>query len=75
MGSEALHEAVRDGRKEAVNDLLERGVPINLGDVADGRTPLHIAAEVGNPEMMQLLCSTTMRVRQPCVDASFPRHR
>ncbi len=50
----ALHEAVRGGHGEVVEDLLESGVSINGEDTADGKTPLHVAAEEGRTEMVQL---------------------
>ncbi len=51
---DALHEAVRGGHGEVVEDLIGNGAPINAKD-EDGQTPLHSAVVVGKPEMVQLL--------------------
>ncbi len=51
----ALHEAVGGGHGELVNDLLERGVYIDVKDTASGRTALHVAAREGRTEMVELL--------------------
>ena len=50
----ALHEVVRGGHREFMNDLLESGASLAIKD-KDGRTPLHIAAYQGATEMVQLL--------------------
>lgn len=49
-----LHESVRDGHAEDVNGLLEDGAPINSKNEC-GSSPLHVAAQVGNVEMVELL--------------------
>ncbi len=52
---DALQAAVRGGHGEAVNVLLEGGASFETKSTKYGRTPLHIAAEEGKPEMVQLL--------------------
>ena len=53
----ALHAAVRGGHGQFVNDLLEsEGASRSVGEEdVNGDTPLHIAAEVGNAEMVRSL--------------------
>lgn len=53
-GSTPLHEAVFHGHKDTVAFLLANGANINLPR-PDGTMPLHIAREVGNREMIDLL--------------------
>jgi ankyrin repeat protein len=53
-GVSVLIAYVARSRADIVAKLLERGVAVNLQD-ADGDTPLHIAAQVGNLEVLQLL--------------------
>jgi uncharacterized protein len=53
-GVSVLIAYVARSRADKVAKLLERGVAVNLQD-ADGDTPLHIAAQVGNLEVLQLL--------------------
>eukprot|EP00752_Nemacystus_decipiens_P007683 g6867.t1 len=50
----ALHEAVRGGHGEVVNDLLGHGASVADAN-ADGCIPLHVAAHHGQAEMVQLL--------------------
>ena len=52
---DALHEAVRGSHAEIMNDLLDNGASINAKNTEGGRTPLHVAAEEGKPEMVHLL--------------------
>ncbi len=52
---DALHQAVRGGHEEMVNDLLENGASFGTKSTRYGRTPLHTAAQVDKQEMVQLL--------------------
>ena len=58
---EALHYAVYNGAREAVELLLERGADINalvgLGDWDAGTTPLHKAVDAEDVEMIHFLLS------------------
>src|SRR6478609_1264757 len=53
-GPEALHSAVRAGRVQEVERLLNSGVSPNARD-ALGSTPLHDAAWAGDVEMVRFL--------------------
>ena len=52
---DALHAAVGGGHGDVVNDLLANGASISSKHTECGRTPLHVAAQEGKPEMVQLL--------------------
>lgn len=52
---DALHEAVEGGHPLIVNDLLKEYEADVETEDERGRTPLHIAASHGKPEMVQLL--------------------
>ncbi|KAG1365466.1 Regulatory protein NPR5 [Cocos nucifera] len=52
----AVHYAVQNCSREVVKDLLELGVAdVNCQAVPVGKTPLHIAAEMVNPDMVSVL--------------------
>ncbi len=51
---DALCAAVRGGRVDIVNDLLDGGASL-AAENAYGRTPLHVATAFGEIEMMELL--------------------
>eukprot|EP00752_Nemacystus_decipiens_P011995 g10634.t1 len=52
---EALHAAVGSGYGDIMGDLLENGASVAAKDRCSGSTPLHVAAQGGQPEMVQLL--------------------
>jgi ankyrin repeat protein len=49
-----IHDAAKNGRLEAVRDLLSKGVDPDSRD-GDGRTPLRYAAEAGHLEVVKAL--------------------
>lgn len=53
-GRTPLHYAARDGRTEAVRDLLARGLNPSAAD-DDRWTPMHFAAQAYAPEVVELL--------------------
>ena len=55
----ALHWAAFHNRPEHLRQLLDRGGDVEAVDV-DGRTPLHWAAQVGNPVMMMMMMMMMM---------------
>lgn len=59
-GYTALHIAVAQGNKEAVQEILlgwvGRGLDINLPDTVLGNTALHIACQKLNKEIVMILC-------------------
>ena len=51
----ALHAAVRGGHGDLVNDLLEMGAYVNGKEPVNRHTPLHIAVNRGEKDMVHLL--------------------
>lgn len=55
QGLTCLHSAVMSKNKEALLTLRKAGVHIDLQDHHSGKTPLHLATELGSFEIVQLL--------------------
>jgi len=49
-----LHDAARDGRKDVVSELIERGARVDARG-KDDNTPLHYAASKGHRGVVELL--------------------
>ncbi|XP_045162441.2 NF-kappa-B inhibitor alpha-like [Mercenaria mercenaria] len=56
-GERCLHQAARHSNTEMAQILIENGADPNLPDRRTGRTPLHLAAELGHVEMVEYLIS------------------
>lgn len=56
-----LHVAVRFNQKKFAEQVLHLCPMLLLKANAEGESPLHIAAKVGNPEMVQLLVNVASR--------------
>ena len=54
-GLTALHWAAREGHRDVVVVLLERGADINAQDKLQGRTALHWAADEAEEQIVELL--------------------
>ena len=54
LGSTALHQAARKGRKEVANLLINKGADVNAA-TDYGVTPLHTSAGSGHKEIAELL--------------------
>jgi ankyrin repeat protein len=64
FGQTAAHTAARDGHTGALITLTLHGCDLGAVDL-NGYTPLHVAAQHGHPEALQLL----LRLRPELVDA------
>ncbi len=53
--SMSIHKAASDGNIEAVKQHLAAGVDVNAWDEDFGWTPLHLAAQSGQKEIIELL--------------------
>lgn len=56
-GEGCLHLAVRHNNIEIARTLIENGADVNLPDRRSGRTPLHVAADLGHADMTRFLTS------------------
>jgi len=73
-GMTDVHWAVWDGRKSAVEKLLEQGVNVNSRD-RSGETPLHYAAFKGRKEIVALLIAKGVDVNaKEYMNKSTPLH-
>ena len=60
-----LHCAVGNNHREIVEMLLKARARINVCGVKSGRTPLFVAAEVGDLQILNMLISAGARVNIP----------
>ncbi len=51
----AIHRAARLGNIDIINIILNCGIDVNLARMIDGATPLFIAAQEGQLEVVKLL--------------------
>lgn len=68
-GRTALHYAISNNQAEVVKQLIERGASTTIADV-NGISPMHLAAESGSKEIMQLMM--TMMVATPSPQLGNP---
>ena len=59
-----LHQAVFEGNQEKVAELLNLGEDVNAMD-GNGKTPLYLAVEQGNPDIAGLLLSWNAHLAAP----------
>ena len=59
-----LRQAVFEGNRERVEELLNLGEDVNATD-SNGKTPLYLAAEQGNPDIAALLLSWNAYLAAP----------
>ncbi|KAK2161285.1 hypothetical protein LSH36_119g07020 [Paralvinella palmiformis] len=64
-GISVLHCAVGNNHREIVEMLLKARARINVCGVKSGRTPLFVAAEVGDLQILNMLISAGARVNIP----------
>jgi ankyrin repeat protein len=55
-GVTPIHYAVSENRSDVVTFLVKEGANLNVLDHIGRKTPLHDAAEIGNAEMVHVLC-------------------
>ncbi|KAJ8675658.1 hypothetical protein QAD02_011444 [Eretmocerus hayati] len=68
-----LKQAVRDGKKETIELLLEEGCPVNgHPDGGDLRTPLHYSVYLGCPEIVKKLLSRKASVNAKNLNNETP---
>jgi ankyrin repeat protein len=58
-----LLEAIKQGDTEKVRSLLEQGVPANQLTHDKSSSPLHLAAEIGNVDIIKILCRSGAKNR------------
>lgn len=61
-GHTVLHRAAGTGDKELVQYCLSQGVPIDIRTGEEGATPLHMAALMNHPQIVDLLCSQALAI-------------
>ena len=69
-----LHTAVHEGDSPRVAALLRGSVSVNLATM-DDETALHLAAAMGNPELVQLLCESRGDIEAADQYGNRPLHR
>jgi len=70
-----LYKAALEGSREAARTALQRGDAINgTYDTANGRTPLHAAADRGHRKMVILLCDENADPNLQDFDGNTPLH-
>ena len=67
----ALHRACQEGNLTLVSILLERGLNVNAKD-KQGRTPLHIASEIGDKLLAEFLFQRGADTCSVCARGSIP---
>ena len=72
-GSTSLHLAAKEGHKQTVLRLLDRGAKLNLRE-NNGRTPFHWAAERGHKDVVQVLLNTGADVNVVTPQGFTPLH-
>ena len=68
-----LHEAVRSGRMDRVQQCLQAGYPVNAIDPRFGLTPLHVAVRNGHVEIAKLLLRSGAGFDDPSAQGITPR--
>ena len=63
-GRSALHEAVESGNLEICRGLLKAGASLKLKDEV-GLTPLTLAQQLENPEILKILSTVKSEKRKP----------
>lgn len=70
-----LHEAAQAGNIKKVQDFLKANPEmLNMGDAAQGSTPLHCAAIGGNKNMVAFLISKGAAISAKDLDGQTPLH-
>ena len=79
MGDE-LKWACQNGDVDKVKEILDKGAKVD-GDVGMGRAPIHVAADYGQTEVLELLVSRGANVNgkdkhglTPLINAVFESH-
>ena len=67
----ALHRACQEGNLSLVSILLDRGLNVNAKD-KQGRTPLHIASEIGDKLLAELLFQRGADTCSVCARGGIP---
>lgn len=71
-GRPLLNDAVEHQLETIVLYLLKQGVDVNLRDITNGQTALHVAAQVGNIQIVQMLLSYGADVNSKDKNGSTP---
>jgi len=73
MSGLPLHEAIRSGTLEEIENLVATGADINAKDKLN-RTPLHIAAWKGDSKVVQLLIRSNANLKECAIDGFTALH-
>lgn len=74
QGDTVLHYTVLSGQKDNVIKLLKHGMRVQHQSSADGATPLHRAAQVGNAEIAKVLIAHGADLNAPNYLGQTPAH-
>ena len=74
VSEKAWFNAIVNNDQAQVEKFIEQGIDVNIQD-ADGRTALHLAAEVGNVELIYLLWISKVNVHIKDNDGNNALHR